>query len=398
MVTMANQYKKIFQAEGAFGFSLAGFIARMPNSMIFISLTLMLNSLGFSYSRASLVTATYITASALLSPQTAKLADRYGQSLIVAICTFISDSALILLLIASYLQAPIYILILLALFAGLTPNFGAMVRTRWSRLYSGSPYIRSAFAFESIVDEIVFMIGPVLAIAATTNLTPYAGLVIAICFSAIGAISFINQKASEPKAHYNIEGKNVLKYSAIRILATILFVFGVIYGAAELSTIAFCKELNKTAWSSLPLILYALASFSTGFAYGAKKHIKLTLAKQLLLAIAIAAIATIPFLFIHNIFTLCFALFCSGASCAPTIIIATALVEHTIPEKKLTEAISWVMTGLNLGTSCGYAVVSPLLDRYGSFSGFAITVCAGFCSLIIALICFKSLKETKSNS
>ena len=94
---MTSQYIKLFQAKGTLGFSLSGFIARMPNSMVFISLTLMLSNLGFSYSRASYVTATYVTASALLSPQTARLADRYGQSLIVAICTFISVSSLILL-------------------------------------------------------------------------------------------------------------------------------------------------------------------------------------------------------------------------------------------------------------------------------------------------------------
>lgn len=388
---MTSQYIKLFQAKGTLGFSLSGFIARMPNSMVFISLTLMLSNLGFSYSRASYVTATYVTASALLSPQTARLADRYGQSLIVAICTFISVSSLILLLICSYLKTSIFLLMALALFAALAPNFGAMVRTRWSRLYGGSPYIRSAFAFESIVDEIVFMIGPILAIAATTNLAPHAGVITAISFLIIGSISFITQKRTEPKLNNNFSGKSVLKYPPIIILAVILFAFGVIYGVAELSTIAFCKELNKTAWATLPLILYALASFIAGFAYGAKKHIKINLAKQLLIAISIAAISTLPFLFIQNMFTLCFALFCSGATCAPTIIIATALVEDIIPEKKLTEAISWIITGLNLGVSAGYACVSPLLDNYGSSKGFAITVIAGFLSLIIVSAFFKKL-------
>ena len=142
---------------------------------------------------------------------------------------------------------------------------------------------------------------------------------------------------------------------------------------------------------NLALNLYALASFIAGFAYGAKKHIKISLAKQLLIAISIAAISTIPFLFIQSMFTLCFALFCSGATCAPTIIIATALVEDIIPEKKLTEAISWIITGLNLGVSAGYACVSPLLDNYGSSKGFAITVIAGFLSLFIVSVFFKKL-------
>lgn len=389
---MSSQYKQIFQVDGTFGFSLSGFIARMPNAMVFISLTLMLNSLGFSYSKASYVTATYITVSALLSSHTARLADRYGQNLIIAICTTISIIALLLLVICSYLKMSLVLLVILAFFAGFSPNFGALVRTRWSRLYSGTSYIRSAFAFESIVDEIVFMIGPVIAIAATTNIAPQAGILTALCFLIIGSISFITQKKTQPIPNKSNKTKSALRYRAILILAIILFVFGMIYGVTELSAIAFCKEIHKPAWAIFPLILYALASFITGYIYGAQKHIKYSLSIQLLISIACSAISTLLFLFVNNFTVLCFAAFCAGATCAPTLIIATALVENIIPEQKLTEGISWVTTGLNLGTSLGYAIVSPLLDKYGASKGFIIVIIAGFLSLFIASISFKKLK------
>lgn len=388
---MSSQYKKIFQAKGTLGFSLSGFIARMPNSMIFISLTLMLNSLGFSYSEASYVTTTYIAVSALLSPHISRLADRYGQNLVVIICTTISIIALLLLLIFSYLKAPLTILIILAFFSGFSPNFGALVRTRWSRLYSGSNYIRTAFAFESIIDEIVFMIGPIIAIAATTNIAPQAGVLAALMFLTIGSISFSLQKSTAPKPNVSYQSKSAIRYLSIVILVCILFVFGAIYGVAELSIIAYCKEINKTSWASIPLILYALASFTTGYIYGAKKQIKYSLPTQLLFSIIFTALATLPFLIITNFSFLCFAAFCTGATCAPTLIIAVALVEDIIPEKKLTEGISWIISGLNLGTSLGYAAVSPLLDNYGSSKGFTIVTVAGFLSLLITSLTYKKL-------
>ncbi|WJW79687.1 MFS transporter [Bartonella sp. TP] len=391
---MTSPYKKIFQAPGTLGFSLAGFIARMPNAMVVISLTLMLTTLGFSYTKASYVTVTYILASALISPQTARLADLYGQRKVVIICSITAMMALLALLISSQLSAPIGILIGLSIIAGLAPNFGALVRTRWSRIYTNSKYLRSAFAFESLVDEIVFIVGPILAIVLTTNVSSSAGLLTAITFLAVGSFSFVMQRRTEPAiiTSQSSERKSMLRQRNLLVLSFILFIFGIIYGAAELSTIAYAKEIHKESLASLPIVTYAVASFLTGFTYGSK-HIKLPLPQQLLLTLGCSAIATLPFLYIVNLTSLCIALFCSGAACAPTLIIATSLVEKIAPEKQLTEGISWAITGLNLGTSLGYTLTSYLIDTGGASRGFSAAIIAGFLSFIVALFAFKQLKS-----
>ena len=108
-----------------------------------------------------------------------------------------------------------------------------------------------------------------------------------------------------------------------------------------------------------------------------------------MLSIALSALASIPFFYIKDINSLCFALFCSGATCAPTLIIASALVESIIPEKQLTEGISWVMTGLNLGVSFGYALTSPLIDQYGADAGFVVAIIAGLSSIIVTIATYK---------
>lgn len=389
---MTNSYKKIFQAPGAIGFSLTGFIARMPNAMVFISLTLILTASGFSYSKASYITATYIIASAIISPQTARLADLYGQRKIVAVCATLASIGLCGLLIASQVGAPLWALIVLAVVASPAPNFGALVRTRWSRLYAGNYSLRSAFAFEALVDETVFMVGPVLAIAFTTNINITAGLIAAIGFLILGSTSFIMQRSTEPavKLHPERGQQSVLRHSGILVISIILFIFGIIYGAAELSTIAYAKEIGKESYASIPIVIYAIASFITGFTYGAR-HISLSLPKQFLLVLGLAALTSLPFLYIINLTTLCIALFCSGATCAPTLIIATSLVEKIVPEKQLTEGISWTTTGLNLGTSLGYMLTSYIIDANGASSGFRAAIIAGFLAFIVTLFAFKPI-------
>ena len=52
-----------------------------------------------------------------------------------------------------------------------------MVRARWTALYRGTPRLHTAFAFESVLDEVTYMSGSVLAIGLSLTLFP-AGLTI----------------------------------------------------------------------------------------------------------------------------------------------------------------------------------------------------------------------------
>ena len=45
-----------------------------------------------------------------------------------------------------------------ALAASMMPSMPAMVRARWSALYRDTPQLQTAFAFESIADEVVYMV------------------------------------------------------------------------------------------------------------------------------------------------------------------------------------------------------------------------------------------------
>ncbi|MFZ3195736.1 MAG: MFS transporter, partial [Bacillus mycoides] len=65
---MFNSYREIFSASGTKGFSLAGFIARMPISMMGIGIVTMLSQLRGDYWLAGAVAATFTLSSALLAP------------------------------------------------------------------------------------------------------------------------------------------------------------------------------------------------------------------------------------------------------------------------------------------------------------------------------------------
>ena len=159
VIIMFNSYREIFSAPGTKGFSLAGFIARMPISMMGIGIVTMLSQVSGDYWLAGAVAATFTLSSALLAPHISRMADQLGQSRILLPTTGISVFFTILLLLCTKYEAPYWTLFLSALCAGCMPNMSAMVRARWTKLYRGSHKLHTAFSFESVVDEICFIIG-----------------------------------------------------------------------------------------------------------------------------------------------------------------------------------------------------------------------------------------------
>lgn len=193
-----NVYREIFKAPGSLKFSAAGLVARMPISMTSIGLVTMLSQIRGQYWLAGAVAATFALSTALLAPQISRLVDRLGQSRVLLPATIISVLSMIGLLLCTRYEAPDWTLFLFALFAGCMPSMSAMVRARWTELYQGSPKLHTAFAFESVVDEISFIIGPIISVSLSVMLFPEAGPLFASVFLLIGVSLFVIQKIQNP--------------------------------------------------------------------------------------------------------------------------------------------------------------------------------------------------------
>ena len=172
---------------------------------------------------------------------------------------------------------------------------------------------------------------------------------------------------------------------------------GVIFGTAEVSTIAFAEEQGQKAAASLVLASYAAGSLVVGLYFGTLR-LRMSLAGQLLIAVALAAVTTLPLLAISSLGSLAIVLFLAGASVSPTIIVAMGLVERIAPPSKLTEGITWGMTGIGIGMAIGSSVSGWLIDAFGARSGFGVSVAAGVVALVTALLGYRTLHRQASAS
>ena len=384
---MPNPYSEIFKAPGAKGFAAAGFIARLPVAMSTIGIVAMLSRTHGEYWLAGAVSATFALTNALVAPQISRLVDRHGQRRILAPATTLSLAGFIGLMAATHFGGPDWTLFSFALLAAAMPSMPAMVRARWTELYRDTPKLNTAFAFESVADELVYISGSALAVGLSVSLFPEAGPLASTLFLAVGSAAFILLKGTEPKVRPTAKGGSVptIKLRPVQILTFALVAIGTIFGAAEVTVIALTAEFGKAAAASLVLGGYAVGSLFIGLVFGALK-LRMPPSRQFATAIAIAAATTVPLLFVTNIPMLTLALFVSGAAISPTFITAFGLVERLVPAAKLTEGITWVMTGVGIGMAIGSFASGWVIDAFGPSQGFWVSVVAGGVGFLTALL------------
>ncbi|MED1636676.1 MFS transporter [Bacillus thuringiensis] len=395
---MFNSYREIFSAPGTKGFSLAGFIARMPISMMGIGIVTMLSQVSGDYWLAGAVAATFTLSSALLAPHISRMADQLGQSRILLPTTGISVFFTILLLLCTKYEAPYWTLFLSALCAGCMPNMSAMVRARWTKLYRGSHKLHTAFSFESVVDEICFIIGPVLSVSLSVMFFPEAAPLLSSVFLTIGVCLFTMQKSTEPPVHPRDITNNgtVFKIGSLRVLVFTLIAIGTIFGTIDVVSVAFAEQQGNTVAASFVLSVYAIGSCLAGLIFGTLK-LNTPPYNQFLIAVTLSMITMLPLVFVNSITWLVVIVFFAGLSVAPTMIITMGLVEKIAPESKITEGMTWAITGLGIGVSLGSAIAGLVIDNFGAHVGFNVAIIAGGLALTIALLGYKTLHSAYSH-
>ncbi len=398
VIIMFNSYREIFSAPGTKGFSLAGFIARMPISMMGIGIVTMLSQVSGDYWLAGAVAATFTLSSALLAPHISRMADQLGQSRILLPTTGISVFFTILLLLCTKYEAPYWTLFLSALCAGCMPNMSAMVRARWTKLYRGSHKLHTAFSFESVVDEICFIIGPVLSVSLSVMFFPEAAPLLSSVFLTIGVCLFTMQKSTEPPVHPRDITNNgtVFKIGSLRVLVFTLIAIGTIFGTIDVVSVAFAEQQGNTVAASFVLSVYAIGSCLAGLIFGTLK-LNTPPYNQFLIAVTLSMITMLPLVFVNSITWLVVIVFFAGLSVAPTMIITMGLVEKIVSESKITEGMTWAITGLGIGVSLGSAIAGLVIDNFGAHVGFNVAIIAGGLALTIALLGYKTLHSAYSH-
>ncbi|MGK3938615.1 MFS transporter [Streptomyces caeruleatus] len=391
---MPSPYRALFAAPGSKGFSAAGFVGRMPLSMMGIGVVTMISQLTGRYGLAGSLSATIALAAAAIGPQVSRLVDLHGQRRVLRPATLVALVASAGMLLAAHFGWPDWVLFVCAVGIGSVPSLGAMIRARWAALYRGTSQLHTAYSFESVIDEVCFIFGPIISIGLSTAWFPEAGPLLAACFLAVGVFWLTALRTTEPAPHPRTQegGRSALRAPGLQVLVATFVATGAIFGAVDVVTVAFADEQGHKGAASLVLALYAAGSCVAGLVFGLL-HFAGPPEPRWLLGICAMAVSMIPLLLVGNLPFLAVALFVAGLSIAPTMITTMSLIEQHVPRAQLTEGMTWISTGLAVGVALGSSVAGWVIDAAGARAGYGVPAVAGAVAVAVGFLGYRRLKR-----
>lgn len=394
---MFGPYIQVLRRPGAARFSAAGMLARMQMSMAGLGAVMLLSAERGSFAIAGTVSSIYALSAAAISPQISRLIDINGQRKVVPKQLLLHVPAIAAMIAVAVLTDMTWPIFALAFLAGASqPIIGPLVRTRWSAMLAGDPALRTAFAWESLIDEAVFIIGPPLATILALQLFPAAALVLATTFLIVGTLLLLTQRSTEPSPSGRSKGrggKPAIALPGVAGIAAIFALVGGIFGSFEVTTVAFAKEAGHSGVAGLLLALYALGSLLAGLVFGVA-NIKSSLLKQFGVSIAVLAVVTLPMPFLPNVWFVGGGLMVAGVACSPALISGMSLVERIVPAHRLTETMSWTGSGMAVGIAMATPLAGIVIDDRGASDAYWVTSGCAIGAFLVALLVHRSLRRS----
>lgn len=388
---VAGPYLEILRRPGAAKFTAAAFLARIPISMVALGIVLMVSELRGSYALAGVVAAAYTISSALLNPMGSRAVDRWGQMRVVRILVAAHALSLLLLAWASVAGADSLALVALAIASGSTqPATGALVRARWAHVLGPDIRLRTAFAFEGVLDELIFVIGPPLATFLAVALSAPAPVVTSAVLVSLGATLLLVQRGTEPPATgARRTGRgHPLRRMGVPSVLVVLVAIGGVFGSVDVATVALADEAGQRAAAGLILAAYAAGSMASALVLGSRSGTASDdrLPRQLLIASLALLVVTLPLLLRPTLLALALLVLLAGLAVSPVLITGFSLVEALVLPTQITEGLSWAISAIGLGVAASAAGTGWLVDRAGPQAGFLVTLGSALLVAVVALV------------
>jgi hypothetical protein len=385
-------YGVVLRTPGARAFSVAGLVARLPMSMHALSIVLAVTLSGGSYTTAGIAAGIGTGAHAVASPVQARIADRLGQSRMLAPLLFAHGVALVALIAVvgrvAVGELPFGLLAAAALLAGATfPQFGALVRARWASLESVAGRLHTAYAWESALDEVAFVLGPIVVVVLATNVHPVAGLAAVMVLTLSGGFVYASLRATEPpiRSAVTIGRRDSLPMVTLTWTVAAFVFMGAIFGTVELSTVAVADEFGVTAAAGPALAAFAAGSLIAGLTSGTI-HWKVSSRRRFVVGQAALTVAVLPLAFVGSLPLLFVAVFVAGFAIAPTLIAGFSMIQAAVPASRVTEGLAWASTAITVGAAAGAAFAGPIIDRIGGSDTYLVAFACGVLATLACLV------------
>jgi MFS family permease len=384
-VSGRGRYARILATPHVPAMMLAAVVARLPIGIDSLAIVLFLRERTGSYAAAGIVSAAFAVGGGAGAPVEGRLIDRFGHRRVLVPLAVLHAGGLAVLVALALLGAPIAVLALAAFVAGFAiPPISATMRPLWRPLLEDDEQLLpAAYALDSIVIELVFVVGPLLTAAATALLSPIAAIGLAAVLVVSGTLAFTASppsRAWEPTPDaVGQDWMGALRSPGLRTLVLVTLPLGFSFGAIEVTLPAFSDDMATRAWAGVLIAIWSVGSAAGGIFYGARVG-SMPLGRTYLRLAFLLPLTYLPLAAAPSLWAMPPLCLLAGVAIAPLLASSNQLVGVVAPAGAQTEAYTWPITALVVGVAAGNAAAGALVEAADwrvSFLVGAACACAG---------------------
>ena len=389
---MRSSYLAILRLPHARPLLLASLVGRLATSTGPLSVVLFVQDATGSLSQAGAASAAIALASGLLAPVRGRLVDRHGQRRCLPPMALIFAAALAgMVAVAGPGRAAVTVGLAMAAGAA-APPLGPTMRVLWLSLVGQGPRLQTAYALDAVLDELLFVIGPLLAGALATLYRPAAGVLATGGLAVAGTLGLVAspvsraQTGSRAAAGSGRAGRaGALRAPGLRTLVLSLAGVGAAIGIWEIGLVGAAREHGSPAAASLLLATWAAASGLGGLWYGSRTW-RRSAGHRYLALLALLVLAGAPMAAAGSPLALGAVVALVGLVLAPLESSAYVLAAELAPPGTLTESGTWLTTAINVTGAVGLTAAGVLVDQAGVPAALACACACTAAGLVVALV------------
>lgn len=377
-----DAYRGVLRLAPARRLLLLMMVARVPHTAAALVLALhVVEGLGRSYGEAGLVAAVLTVGIAVGSPWRGRLLDRIGLRRTLVPSILVQAVAWPVMGLVDYAW-----LFPVVLVAGLfEPPVFALSRTSLTVLVPADQR-RTAFALDSILTDLVYMVGPAAAtLAATRAGTQPVLLVVGLATTAACLMLWVTNPPVKgtPVADAVVEDtalppsrRPVWAEPGLLLLLAGSFVAMFAITGTDVGLLAALREAGELPALGVVYFWWCAGSVTGGLLYGAWHR-----SVNPMWLLVLLGVVTVPVAVGGSVWSYSVLVLVAGLACAPVLTALTEAISHRVPEARRGEIMGFQGSAYTIGTAAGAPLCGYVIDTVGPWGSFVtvgvVTVAVG---------------------
>ena len=354
---------------------LASMAGRLPASALGLVLILHMRHLTGSFAAGGAVAGAYALANGVTAPLLGRLIDRRGQAPVLVPAALVCAAAIVATALLPHGVSVGPAVALAGLIGATFPPLGPCLRTLWPAMLGDDPgRMHAAFSLEAAALEATYIVGPVVIAGALGAWSTAAAMLACAALLLGGVLAFCAHAVSRAwrpaHAPHGLGAAGALRSPGVRTLMLVFALLGATFGSIEIAVPVAAEAAGHAGAAGLLLGVWGLGSLLGGLAAARAGAARDPVRRLTALLAALAGghlLLTIPL----GPLPLAGLLLLAGLALSPAIAAACAMVEHLAPKGTVTEAYTWLTTGIAGGLAAGAALSGALAQEHGAGAAFA---------------------------